>query len=641
MSRTQPARLITKLSAVLLAGIATNACAAPDPQSAAGLQSASSVKPASKTAYDTLFVPITDAIPFENSRRRKWDSPVIADVDQNGLQDIIITEHGRSVLIFWNEGQGKFSKAQRLAGGDLHGIAVSDYDRDGVMDVVIQQGGGGGANPRRPLHLRIDKDRTIVSRDTFDYFEKGRGRAAKFTDFDGNGLLDLVVTGFPTKDQTEGANHLYTNVTEEQFVFSGNLPQAQWLGYRLVPSDLDGDGTNEMVFFGGKNMVAAQHNEDRSFANINASAFGPLAKTSDIATAVEIDFDNDGDFDLFLPRAEHQFDLEHYYDAQAQTYAFITFRKPFLHDNLKVEGDLVLENLQRTYPHYDIFLGKDRVKLPEVPDRHAGRDLTIAREDAMGWPEGKTEAGLYIGYMGDGMWRIGGQTRSRLAAVVRNVAAAEPGEPQQLLPAKLLENRGGRFVDVTAAMGIDIAEQTTGAATGDFNNDGYADLAVLKYGNMAQVNTHMLLLNQGGNSFEQVDGHGIKASGRGMTGGAIEAFDYNSDGALDLVQSDERGRWQLFENQIANRGNFAIVRVGNSPSGRALNAEAVLTVAACGQTYRKWVGSGSAAFSQSMNSELHIGLGTCTKVDSASVRWSNGETANVTLKVNAITPVGS
>ena len=44
------------------------------------------------------------------------------------------------------------------------------------------------------------------------------------------------------------------------------------------------------------------------------------------------------------------------------------------------------------------------------------------------------------------------------------------------MPAKLLENRNGVFIDVTKEMGISIPEQTSGATVGDFNNDGFLDI---------------------------------------------------------------------------------------------------------------------------------------------------------------------
>lgn len=171
----------------------------------AGCQSIATKNPAvtnMEPNTDSIFIKAADVSPFEDRLRRKWDSPVIADLDQNGFQDVIITEHGRDLQIFWNEG-GKFSAPQKFTGGDLHGVTAADYDRDGSTDLVVAQGGGDGLNPKKPFVRSIDKNRTFGPRKLFDYFEKSRGRATKFFDPNNDGALDLYLTGFPT-DVQEG-----------------------------------------------------------------------------------------------------------------------------------------------------------------------------------------------------------------------------------------------------------------------------------------------------------------------------------------------------------------------------------------------------------------------------------------------------
>lgn len=70
------------------------------------------------------------------------------------------------------------------------------------------------------------------------------------------------------------------------------------------------------------------------------------------------------------------------------------------------------------------------------------------------------------------------------------------------MPALLLENRSGKFVDVTDSLGIDIQEQTTSVAAADFNNDGFMDLAITPYGNMALPVEHYVLMNKQGKGFK-------------------------------------------------------------------------------------------------------------------------------------------
>ena len=595
-------------------------------QATSGCAGAKSPVDGEPAASSSLFVEVKDVIPFEDRNRRKFDAPVIGDLDQDGLSDLIVNEHGRGMRVFWNDGT-TFSEGPYIANGDVHGATISDFNKDGVLDIIITQGGGDGGNPRRPIWVEVKQGRSFTKGKPFDYFEPGRGRAANFIPVAGTGDLNLLVTGFPMPAQTEGANHFYQNVGGGTFEFAANLPQAKWLGYRPRLTDFNNDGVADVIFYGGANIVAVAGKADETFADVTETVFGSLTNTSDVTSITEIDFDNDGDQDLFLTRGEHQFDIESYYDAETRRFAFITFRKDYRFDDIRVEGNLILDNLQRTYPHRQVFLGADKTPMKFEGDPHGHQDVTIKVEDALGWPEGETKGGLFIGYVGDGYWRIAGQSRSRTAATIRNVDEASDPTPQKELPARLFENQGGKFIDVTEQLGIDIPDQTTGATTADFNNDGWLDLAVLLYGSMAVSNEHVLYLNQGGTAFDKATAHGIQAPEVGTTGGFAQAFDYDVDGKMDIIFSNERGKWHLMKNEMAEatNNNFVTIDIGQSPAGNGpLGAK--LDLRACGQTYSREVGATSAAFSQNYDTKLHIGLGSCGAIDRATVTWEDGQT---------------
>jgi Tfp pilus assembly protein PilF len=85
---------------------------------------------------------------------------------------------------------------------------------------------------------------------------------------------------------------------------------------------------------------------------------------------------------------------------------------------------------------------------------------------------------------------------------------------------------GGKFVDVTRASGIDIHEAGIACAVGDYDNDGWPDLAVSFIGRVA------LYRNQGDGTFRDVTAAaGIKAPGMAM---GMAFVDYDHDGDLDL-----------------------------------------------------------------------------------------------------------
>ncbi|MEX0331085.1 MAG: CRTAC1 family protein [Puniceicoccaceae bacterium] len=581
----------------------------------------------------TVFVESHDVIDFEDRSRRKWDNPLIADLDQDGWMDVLITEHGLHALLYWND-EGTFSEPVEIVTGDTHGTSVADLDRDGRMDLIISPGGGGGNKPSTPFVYHVRKDRSIEEGNFDSYFEKSRGRATKLVDINNDGDLDLILTAFPLKEQTEGANHLYASAEEGEFTFLGNLPQTAWMSFRALVTDYDQDGVIDILFYGGDNMLLARGGEGFDFDNVTVDVLGELRHTDFVSSISEIDFDNDGDFDLFLTRADYPFDPKTYFDECHGRFAFFTRFKPFLYEDLKIEGDFKMENLQTAYPHHDVFLGEDKRLLTFDVDKHGHKDFSLKASEAAGWPEERADKGLYIGYVGEEAWRIGGHTNSPTTGVVHNVVSQPEVTGNADMPARLFENRDGVFVDVTEELGVSIPEQASSAAVGDFNNDGWTDIIVIRHGDPSKTTKQILLLNQGGKTFTESTNHGIHSAELGATGGGAEAFDYDQDGDLDLIYSNERGRWHLFTNSLpeSEKGNYLIVRVGTSPSGKAPANGAVLELKAGGNVYRRVVGSSSSAFGHNVDTHLHLGLGECSVVDSAIITWSNGEQKELVIE---------
>ena len=96
-------------------------------------------------------------------------------------------------------------------------------------------------------------------------------------------------------------------------------------------------------------------------------------------------------------------------------------------------------------------------------------------------------------------------------------------------PSRLYHNLGkGKFEDVTARFGMERDGWGQGVCAGDFDNDGFTDLAVTYWGGI------VLWRNRAGRGFENItDRAGLKQSGhRYNTGCAF--LDYDNDGDLDL-----------------------------------------------------------------------------------------------------------
>ncbi|WP_452228506.1 MULTISPECIES: FG-GAP repeat domain-containing protein [unclassified Lacinutrix] len=590
----------------------------------------------------TQFSEDESIIQLENRSRRKFDNAVIADLDQDGFLDLLLMEHSRRVELYWNN-NGVYEKGEPFIFGDTHGIAVGDYNFDGIVDILVQPGGGDGKNPRKVRLYQAFPNRTIKKEGDYKHFKGGRGRATKLVDIDQDGKLDLITSAFPTLKALDKGNVVYNSDTALAFKFSQYLPHADRMSMRTSLIDYNGDNITDIIFHGGQEMVLVKGLADGKFVDASKTVFGDLPKINLVNSISEIDFDNDGDNDLFLTRSKLPFDSESEYDAETKSFYFFARRNAFNFENIEVDGDLEIENLQMAYPNFDIFLGAEKKLWKRKEDKHGHHDLKITQAEAQGFPEDTKANGLYIGHIGNGKWRIAGYTNSPTSGVLHHVTKSPEIIASKKLPAKLLENRDGTFVDVTEAFGINIAEQTTSTAVGDFNNDGWSDIFVLRYGNSATENKHILLLNKGGKSFESVNSHGLITKELGATGMGADAFDYDKDGDLDIVCANERGRWHLFTNNHTSMTNkYVVVDVGYAPSGKATAMGAVLKIKACGNTYKRIVGATSSSYSHSFNTQLHVGLGNCSKIESASVLYTNGEEVDVPIrKLNTIYTIGS
>ncbi len=131
----------------------------------------------------------------------------------------------------------------------------------------------------------------------------------------------------------------------------------------------------------------------------------------------------------------------------------------------------------------------------------------------------------------------------------------------------------GRFEDVSAGSGLDVAGYGMGVAIGDVNNDGFPDVVLTQYGGSR------LFLNDG-------KGHFTEATrqldpGDALWGASACFFDYDRDGWLDLVVThyvDYDPSWSCFDS--AGRRDFcypnsfpgAITKLyhnlGRGPDGR-------------------------------------------------------------------------
>ena len=108
------------------------------------------------------------------------------------------------------------------------------------------------------------------------------------------------------------------------------------------------------------------------------------------------------------------------------------------------------------------------------------------------------------------------------------LANGRPWDDAGPLPTQAFyRNDGGRFVDITKEVGLDVAAQGMGAAVGDYDGDGWPDL------HLTAVGANHLFRNVEGRRFEDVtESAGVGGGNRWSTSATF--LDYDRDGNLDL-----------------------------------------------------------------------------------------------------------
>lgn len=588
------------------------------------------------------FVEAKKHFPGEDKNLRKWDAPVIADLDQDGHLDLLLNDHGLGMRVCWNN-NGKFARPYDIIMGDLHGISVGDFDADGLFEIIVSRGGGSGSNARNSKMFRVGKDRSFTALpDFYAPLELMRGRTVKFWDLDNDGDLDLLNFAFPDKEKKgKSENYIYENDGNGQLILSSTLPPVKSDGQKTLLTDFNNDGITDLLLYGHGRVRVFKGNDGLTYLEVTDKVFPK--DIEEVTGIVEVDFDNDGDFDLFITRGKGFERGETFYDPDTKIWAFYTSRGDFNFDNL-VMGDIMnIENLQSQWPNKQVYLGETGYDYEFPGETHSGRDIRLVNSDALGFPDELPKKGTYIGYVGNRSWRIAGNIWSPSSGVIHNVENYSIIDHAEGLADVLLENKGGKFKEVTSKAGLTLKEHSTGAAVADFDNNGFEDLLVLRRGDLIHANEAIIFLNTGAGKFKQLAQHNVATKDLGAIGLTPEVFDYNKDGKIDLVFGHERGKWHLFRNTMSETesGNYLQVEVRNSPKTGASPLGALVVLEVNGEKQVRRVGSTGSAYGLSYNTFIHFGLGNHQGEVKVSITWTNDEKLEKTINnINSIIPFG-
>lgn len=265
------------------------------------------------------FQDVTTSIGITQPQTEQFGGATVADLDGDGIYDLILTYHNDIAMrIYYGTGEGKFDESLFNLKADIHGVAVAPrtaFSRELIMAVSV--GGGRGINLRIPRMYLIHPDRTIeeISQELGFGQEPARGRVPVFINLSSRSrearrknkggpdilLVNLLGTGV---GKGEGLRHFaYQNVKGEFEL--RDVPGFESVNEeRAIVTDIDNDGIMELVHF--SHLTIFRVRTPFQFEDVTREVypgFGQRNISRSISAVVELDFNNDGYWDLYIARA--------------------------------------------------------------------------------------------------------------------------------------------------------------------------------------------------------------------------------------------------------------------------------------------------------------------------------------------------
>ncbi len=473
------------------------------------------------------------------------------------------------------------------------------------------------------------------------------GSGVAWGDFDNDGDDDLFLVsagGSLTADpETWTPSQLYRNQGRGGFDLVAEFPETRMIGMGAAWGDYDGDGWLDLVVSGYRRLSLFRNQEGTLVPGPELP--GGDRFWSGVSWA---DFDGDRDLDLYV--AGYVDYVEDDSDVRRATDQYGT-AVPYTLNPASFEpvANMLLRNDGGRFTDVAALYGVSNPEgrslgaLWQDFDADGRLDLYVANDisdNALYLNRGDTfeDAGLsawvadYRGAMGltSGDWNRDGDDD----LFVTHWLAQE----NALYESRLVETAQGApagaqrltFADLAAPKGVgQIALQMVGWGTefGDLDNDGWLDLVVANGSTLEEKDGSkelkrqpaMLLWNQGGDFFHDLAAASPPFAAEHAARG-LALSDYDLDGDLDVAMVHLDSGVALLRNDTET-GNWIELELKAQNGGRGEHS--LVVVKAGAEIWRRTVTS--ASYLSQSSAVVHVGLGEAQVVDDVEVRWKGGD----------------
>ncbi len=424
------------------------------------------------------------------------------------------------------------------------------------------------------------------------------GAGACLFDFDNDGRPDvfLVNTG-------EGAaSALYRNVGGrfEDVTRAAGL-DARGLGRGCAAGDFDNDGWTDLAvsFADGVRLYRNQH--DGTFKDVTQAA--GIRRDSSTFGVTFVDYDHDGDLDLYVTRMVPEGGGHNILWRNNGNSTFTEWTEPTgLAGNSRSVGAVFTDfNNDRAV---DLLVFGSYPLEPATP-------LTIFFNPREGkfkplqpWPKTMTNSihsAAILDFDKDG-WM--------------DIVFAHQGPPG----ITLWRNRNGRELEPVSLPKLDL-RGCWSVTPLDYDNDGWIDLAAACFSVKGKPRI-VLLRNEGPAGFRDVTTEVGLDQVKLEDPRALLAADYDGDGGVDLLVTQNGGPPVLLHNEGGNKNNWMSLPLKGLADNKSAFGTKVEVFA--GALYQKWEIPAAFGYLSQSALDLHIGLGDAKQADIVRFLWPTG-----------------
>ncbi len=549
-----------------------------------------------------------------------------ADVDNDGRTDVFFVSQRGSSELWRNVGNGKFTDITTASGlrttdAISVGCAFADIDNDGLVDLFVTTARHGNRlykNTGNGVFTNITAEAGV------GYI--GHSSGAVFFDYDGDGLLDLLVTnvgkytgetkgpgdyfvglddafhGHTHPDRAE-ASILYHNAGGGHFTDvskAAGFDDKSWSGDAAIV-DVNDDGRPDIYML---NMMGENH----LWLNVDGKRFRDDTKTYFPKTpwgamgAKVFDYDGDGRLDLYI--------TDMHSDMWSEVSAGDWFMEFAKSNPRAAPQDLFPTGTSQFVFGNALFSNHARSAAPNSAYREVSDSLGVETY----WPWGPSVDDVNADGWDD-VLVIGGMNFPYRYST----------------NALLLNENGQHFRHAEFTLGLE--PRTDGRTeqawyTVDCSTTG-ADR-----GSKACTTCTGPGASEAGCHPDNTAGHFTMTASRGTRSSVI--FDLDGDGDLDIITNEFNAMPQVLINSIAAKHtvNRISVRLRGSKSNRQGLGAQVTVVLPDQRRVLKLMDGKSGYLSQS-DLPLYFGLGTADRAASIEVRWPTGKVQTLSGPVKA------